>query len=83
MRDCSAYGLGLIFPRSACLRLILFFMCPPLCVGALWPMPAWVWRDVRSVFCFYTEKETAAWHGHEQHKLIIMTEPRYVWASCL
>ena len=20
--------------------------CPPLCVGALWPMPAWAWRDV-------------------------------------
>ena len=32
------------------LRLILFCTCPPLCVGALWPMPAWVWRDVRSVF---------------------------------
>ena len=22
----------------------------PLCAGALWPMPAWVWRNVRSVF---------------------------------
>ena len=22
-----------------------------LCAGALWPMPAWVWRDVRSILC--------------------------------
>ena len=50
VRGCSAYGPGLIFPRSACLRLILFCKCPPLCVGALWPMPAWVCHDVRSVF---------------------------------
>ena len=28
--------------------------CPPLCAGALWPMPAWVWRDVRSVFFFFS-----------------------------
>ena len=25
-------------------------MCPPLCVGAMWPMPAWVWRDVQPLF---------------------------------
>ena len=31
---------GSDFPRRACLRLILLFTCPPLCVGALWPMPA-------------------------------------------
>ena len=49
MRGCSAYGPGPILPRRACLRLILFCTCPPLCAGALWPMPAWVWRDVRSV----------------------------------
>ena len=24
-----------------------------MCAGALWPMPAWVWRDVRSVFFFF------------------------------
>ena len=39
-----------ILPRHACLRLILFCTCPPLCAGVLWPMPAWVWRGVRSVF---------------------------------
>ena len=55
MHGCSAYGLGLILPRSACLRLIFFRMCPALCVGALWPTPAWVWRDVRSVFRFFTK----------------------------
>ena len=44
---------GPILPRRACLRLILFCTCPPLCAGALWPMPAWVWRDVRSVFFFF------------------------------
>ena len=32
--------------------LILFYTCPPLCAGALWPMPAWAWRDVRSIFYF-------------------------------
>ena len=47
---CSAYAPGPILPQSACLRLILFCTCPPLCVGALWPMPAWAWRDVRSFF---------------------------------
>ena len=39
------------YSSSTCLRLILFCICPPLCAGVLWPMPAWVWRDVRSV-CF-------------------------------
>ena len=24
--------------------------CPPPCTGALWPMPAWVWRDVQRDF---------------------------------
>ena len=41
----------LCLPRRCFLRLLLFCTCPPLCAGALWPMPAWVWRDVR--FCFY------------------------------
>ena len=52
MRGCSAYGPRPGLPRSACLRLILFCTCPPLCAGALWPMPAWVWCDVRSDFFF-------------------------------
>ena len=26
--------------------------CPPLCAGVLWPMPAWVRRDVRCVLSF-------------------------------
>ena len=43
----------LILPRRTCLRLILFCICPPLCAGALWPMPAWVWRDVRSDFFIF------------------------------
>jgi len=37
-------------PRRDFLRL--FRTCPPLCVGALWPMPTWVWRDVQSAFTF-------------------------------
>ena len=36
-------------------RLILFCICPPLCAGALWPMPAWVWRDVRSVYFLFSK----------------------------
>ena len=47
VRGCSAYALGVILPRCTCLRLILFWTCPPLCVGALWPIPAWVLRDVQ------------------------------------
>ena len=45
VRGCSAFELCSILPRRTCLRLTL-------CAGALWPMPAWVWRDVRSVFFF-------------------------------
>ena len=52
VRGCSADELCSILPRRTCLRLILFCTCPPLCAGALWPMPAWVWHDVRSVFLF-------------------------------
>ena len=47
IRGCSAYGLVLCLPRRCSLRLLLFCTCPPLCAGAPWPMPAWVWRDVR------------------------------------
>ena len=50
MRGCPACGPGPILPRRACLRLILFCTCLSLCAGVLWPMPAWVWRDVLSVF---------------------------------
>ena len=39
-------------PGSACLRLILFCTCPPPRVGALWPMPAWVWCGVRRILFF-------------------------------
>ena len=46
VRGCSAYGSGPILPRCACLCLILFCTCPPLCTGVLWPMAAWVCRDV-------------------------------------
>ena len=54
VRGCSASALCSTLPRCTCLRLILLCICPPLCAGALWPMPAWVWRDVRSVFfCFF------------------------------
>ena len=58
MRGCSACGPGMILPRSARLRLILFRTCPPLCVGALWP--AWVWRDVRSLPFFLLPKGPCA-----------------------
>ena len=56
-RGCPAYGLVPFVPRRSCLRLILFCTCPPLCTGVLWLMPAWVCRDVQSVFllsfCFF------------------------------
>ena len=40
--------------QSHCsVRLPVFCTCPPQCLGALWPMPAWVWRDVRSGFCYF------------------------------
>ena len=36
--------------------LLLFCTCLPLCAGALWPMPAWVRRDVRSAsFLFHPD----------------------------
>ena len=38
----------------------------PLCAGALWPMPAWVWRDVRSVFFFCVS--TAGLFHHQIHR---------------
>ena len=36
------WGWLLDVPKS------VFMSCPPLCAGVLSPMPAWVWRDVRS-----------------------------------
>ena len=52
IRGCSAYGLVLCLPRPCSLRLLLFCTCPPLCAGALGPMPAWVWRDARFLSFF-------------------------------
>ena len=49
---CSAYGPVLLLPQCPCLRLLLSCTCPPLCAGVLWPMPAWVWRYVRSAPLF-------------------------------
>ena len=47
-------GRGACFGVLRCfLRLLLFCTFPPLCAGALWPMHAWVWRDVRIFFCFF------------------------------
>ena len=34
------------------IEVSLLLCRPPLCVGALWPMPALVWRDVGSLFFF-------------------------------
>ena len=34
--------------RFCSMRLILFCPCPPGCAEAQWPMPDWVWSDVRS-----------------------------------
>ena len=45
-----AERLVLLLPRRNCQRLLLFCTCRPLCVGAMWPMPAWVWCDVPFVF---------------------------------
>ena len=53
VRGCSASALCLILPRRTCLHLMLFCTCPPLCAGALWPMPAWVWPDVHFFYFFY------------------------------
>ena len=52
-RGCSACGSALHLLRHFSLRLLLFCTRPPLCAGALWPMPAWVWRDVRSSLSFF------------------------------
>ena len=34
----------------------------PIILSALWPMPAWVWRDVRSVFFFSTSINISGVH---------------------
>ena len=52
--DESCFLDSLAFPRSHVLPVKHIYrqtyIPPPLCAGVLWPMPAWVWRDVRSVF---------------------------------
>ena len=53
IRGCFAYGLVLCLRRRCFLRLLLFCTCPPLRTGALWPMPAWVWRDVRFFYFLF------------------------------
>ena len=57
-RGCSACTSVLHLPRRCSLRLLLFYTCPPLCTGALKPMIAWVWRDVRSC-----DRVDPAWSG--------------------
>ena len=61
----SAYGLVPCLPRRCSLHLLLFCTCPPLCAGALRPMPAWVWHDGR-LFLFFLDEHriqglTVAW----------------------
>ena len=41
--------------------------CPPLCAGALWPMPAWVWRDVRSVCVFFLSAPPGRLQFNQNH----------------
>ena len=73
---CSAYGQVLFLPRRPCLRLILLRTCPPLCVGALWPMPAWIWHDVRSVpFSFLSFYFYVCMCTHCQHWAQTATVP--------
>ena len=50
-------------PVKQNLLLLHTCMCPPLCIGALWLVAAWVWRDVRffglgtlSTFTFTEDK---------------------------
>ena len=38
---------------------------PPLCAGALWPMPAWVWRDVRFFYYYYFYFFLQSWPSAE------------------
>ena len=81
MRGCSAYAPSPILPRSACLRLILFCTCPSLCVGAMWPMAAWVWRDVRIFFIFFSTLPESR-HYYRSRSALPMARSRivtYVW----
>ena len=68
-----------MLPRRTCLCLIMFCTCPPLCAGALWPMPTWVWRNVRSVFLLL--HETKFVHRHDAAKRSIITA--IVIAACM
>ena len=47
------YPLGLWSWLSGVVE-VLFCACPPLCTRALWSMPAWVWRDVRYIYIFFS-----------------------------
>ena len=47
----EAHCTLILWPARMCLGLPPFCTCPPLCIGALWPMPAWGWRDFR--FCCF------------------------------
>ena len=79
MRGCSAYAPGLILHRSACLRLILLCTCPPLCAGALWPMPAWVVMPDVSVFV--SSRFRVSELRHAELKLILGTRGGMALAS--
>ena len=64
----------LCLPRRCYLRLLLFCTCPPLCAGALWSMPAWAWRDDRSVYyviflCPQAQAVMGAW-GRMQDTIV-------------
>ena len=52
---------------ACCLRFSSCF-CPLLRVRALWPLPAWVWRYVRSLFVVFSP-----WPGSQQVGCIIYT----------
>ena len=70
-------NLHVILVCCCSLRLLLFCTCPPLCAGALWPMPAWVWRDARFFYNFFFGLSVwrpvfdaswfKAWHTVNQH----------------
>ena len=44
--------------------MLLFGICPTLWTGALWPMPAWVWRDLLPLF-----------HNHSRYSNAVLTFP--------
>ena len=51
-RTC-AFCRSITNVRRFQVQRFLICTCPPLRVGALWPMPAWVWTEVLSALnCF-------------------------------